>query len=48
MGNLQATEKMSKCTDCDTTIDWDGDGGFLWEGMAFCDQHDPEKSEEVD
>jgi len=33
---------MSKCTDCGKTIDWDGDGGSLWEGMAFCDQHNPE------
>lgn len=33
---------MSKCTDCNAQIDWDSDGGFIWEGMAFCDQHNPE------
>lgn len=33
---------MSKCADCGSVIDWDGDGGFLWDGLSFCDAHDPE------
>jgi hypothetical protein len=33
---------MSKCQDCSKEIDWEGDGGFLWEGLVFCEQHNPE------
>jgi hypothetical protein len=34
---------ISNCQECGGAIDWDGDGGFLWEGLTFCDQHDPER-----
>lgn len=31
----------SKCSECKEVIDWD-EGGFIWEGLAFCELHDPE------
>lgn len=31
---------MSKCADCSGVINWD-EGGFIWEGLAFCEFHDP-------
>lgn len=34
----------SKCLDCGSEIDWDNDGGFLWEGEVFCSNHDPESA----
>jgi hypothetical protein len=34
----------SKCQDCHTPIDWD-EGGFIWDGLAFCGFHDPEGGE---
>lgn len=33
---------MSICQDCKTTFDLE-DGGFIWNELAFCEQHDPEE-----
>ena len=31
---------MSKCMECKSNIDWDS-GGVIWEGLTFCELHDP-------
>jgi len=36
-------EPKSTCNDCNEPIDWDGDGGFILDGLAFCPSHDPEE-----
>ena len=36
--------KKSKCSECGEVINWDA-GGFVWEGLAFCEFHDPERKE---
>ena len=33
---------MSKCADCKSDIDWDS-GGFIWQGLSFCELHDPQE-----
>jgi hypothetical protein len=36
-----------KCQDCQALIDFD-EGGFMWDGLAFCELHDPEEKQEED
>lgn len=31
---------MSICADCNQEFDLD-DGGFLWDNLIFCEDHDP-------
>ena len=34
-------EDKGSCTECGGEIDWDSEGGILWEGLAFCQFHNP-------
>jgi hypothetical protein len=34
--------KKSVCADCKREFSFDDEGGFLWEGFAFCENCDPE------
>ncbi len=36
---------MSICEDCKREFDLD-DGGFLWQGLVFCENCDPEECSE--
>ena len=31
---------MSICADCNEEFNFN-EGGFLWQGLAFCEDHDP-------
>lgn len=45
VNELSMVEPASNCKDCGKEIDWEGDGGFLWHGLVFCDEHNPEDEE---
>jgi hypothetical protein len=36
---------VSVCLECKAVIDWD-EGGFIWEGDTFCEEHDPQNTQE--
>lgn len=39
---------MNTCANCKREFDFDDEGGFLWRGLSFCEDCDPEaKDEEV-
>jgi hypothetical protein len=35
------------CADCKQEFDFD-EGGFLWQGLMFCELHDPEEEADDD
>jgi hypothetical protein len=37
-------DDLSKCSECQAVFNLE-DGGFLWEGLAFCELHDPKGGE---
>ena len=42
------TKTESTCLDCGIFIDWEGEGGILWEGDSFCANCDPSEPKEED
>jgi hypothetical protein len=39
--NMEEGESESVCIDCNSPIDWEGDGGIIWAGDTFCELCDP-------